>query len=157
MKRELFFFLVFFHLFYCVRGSHVKETCQLCIIFFAKDGTTATALSKEFYPVYICKMYFFKSLYAIFQKDREKYFNIDICYQHWRFLEPGDLNSGWLYSEACRKPCHLLMINHLKQWSEFTSISLKALEILFWIIFSMRSNTRICLMLDILENFAWEN
>lgn len=59
MKRELFFFLVFFHLFYCVRGSHVKETCQLCITFFAKDDTTATALSKEFYPVYICKMYFF--------------------------------------------------------------------------------------------------
>ena len=57
----------------------------------------------------MCKMHFPKGLYALFQKGREGYFNIDICYQHSRFLEPRDLNFGWFYSEACNKPCHLFM------------------------------------------------
>ena len=40
-KRELLIFPVFCHLFYFVRGSHVKESCQLCTSFFVKDTLAA--------------------------------------------------------------------------------------------------------------------
>ena len=46
VKPEVLIFSVLYQLLYCVRGSHVKNRCQLCTRFFVKDNTTPTALNQ---------------------------------------------------------------------------------------------------------------
>ena len=43
---QILIFSVLYQLLYCVRGSHVKNRCQLCTRFFVKDNTTPTALNQ---------------------------------------------------------------------------------------------------------------
>ena len=66
-------------------------------------------VNHEFHRVYICKNHFSKSLYHLFQKDREEYFNIDVSYHHSCFLEPKYKNFGYLYFESCNKSSQLFI------------------------------------------------
>ena len=113
LKHELLVFPVFCHLLYCVRSSKVPGRCQKCTIIFVKDTSIRSRLVSEFYPVYLRRKNFSKSLFELFQSDKEEYFNIDLFYYECHFLTSADQNFGCLCFEAINEPYSILDYNSI--------------------------------------------
>ena len=110
IKHVILTFLVFCHLFYCVRASSFQPRCQKYTILFVKGRFVITKLTKEFYRIYVRERQFSKSLYNLFQNDNVDYFNIDVYYENSHFLYvKEDAIFGCLYFEVRNRSCHVLI------------------------------------------------